>query len=115
MKRLAAILKLCCSHCLQGQVFASLWRMYETCPVCGIRFEREQGYFMMAVFVGYVLSIVMLVPLLLVLYLVDVSPYVYIVASALLLVFLSPFIFRYGRVIWLHIDELLDPRRDDRK
>lgn len=115
MKRPAAILKLRCSHCLLGQVFASLWRMHETCPICGIRFEREQGYFMMAVFVGYVLSIALLVPVLLVLYLINVPPYLYVVASALLLFLLSPFIFRYGRVIWLHIDEILDPRRDGRR
>ena len=112
--RLVALLKLRCSHCLQGQVFTSLWRMHETCPVCGIRFEREQGYFMMAVFVGYVLSIAALIPVLLGLYLIDVPLYVYIVASSLLLLLLSPFIFRYARVIWLHIDEILDPRRDER-
>ena len=113
--RLVALLKLRCSHCLQGRVFASLWRMHETCPVCGIRFEREQGYFMMAIFVGYVLSIALLAPVLLALYLIGVTLYVYVLASVLVLFLLSPFIFRYGRVIWLHIDEILDPRRENQK
>ena len=111
MTRLVALLKLRCSHCLQGQVFTSLWRMHELCPVCGIRFEREQGYFMMAVFIGYVLSIAALAPVLLALYLISVPLYVYLIVSSLLLLLLSPFIFRYARVIWLHIDEILDPRQ----
>lgn len=115
MKRLVAILRLLCPHCLQGRVFVTLWRMHETCTVCGIRFEREQGYFMMAIFVGYVLSVVALTPVLLALYLSGASLYLYLVASALVLFLLSPYIFRYGRVIWLHIDEMLDPRRNGLK
>lgn len=115
MTRLVALLKLRCPHCLQGQVFASLWGMRETCPICGIRFEREQGYFMMAIFIGYILSIVVVLPVLLVLYLIDVPLYVYLAGAALVLILLSPAIFRYARVIWLHTDEILDPRREDEK
>jgi uncharacterized protein (DUF983 family) len=44
-RHLAAIVQLRCPRCLQGQVFATLFRMHEQCPVCGLRFEREPGYF----------------------------------------------------------------------
>lgn len=38
-------LRLRCPHCGAGRVFTSWFRMRESCPVCGLRFERgEQGY-----------------------------------------------------------------------
>jgi uncharacterized protein (DUF983 family) len=84
--------------------------MHETCPVCGISYEREHGFFMMAIFVGYILGFILTGPVLLVLYLFDASILAYFVAAALVLLPASPFIFRYSRIIWLHLDEILDPR-----
>lgn len=113
MTRLTAILKLRCPHCLQGQVFLRLWRMRETCPVCGIRFERESGYFMMSVFIGYILSLLVILPICITLYLRQAPVIWYVMATALILGVLSPFIFRYARILWLHLDELLDPRPEN--
>lgn len=109
--RLAAILKQRCPHCLQGEVFGGVWKMHETCPICGIKYEREDGYFMMSVFIGYVLCLVAFLPVGIVLYLNDAPLAWYLVASVVTLVGLSPLIFRYARVMWMHIDELLDPRQ----
>lgn len=110
MNRLAAILRRRCAHCLTGAVFSGPVRMNETCPHCGIRFEREQGYWMMSVFVGYVMFFAILGPISLILYFQDIPllPLLSILGGALLLL-IGP-IFVYARVIWLHIDELLDPR-----
>lgn len=109
--RILALLSSRCPHCLQGKVFAGLWRMHETCPVCGIRFEREQGFFMMSVFIGYVICAVLVVPLLAALYMLHADVWWYVGGSAFILIPLAPFIFRYSRVLWLHIDELFDPRK----
>lgn len=111
--RLKAILLMKCSYCLQGPVFRKPFLMYPTCNQCGIRYERERGYFMMSVFVGYVMGFFIVLPLLLLLYL-TVQPTLegYLVATAVILVLAIPFIFHYARVIWLHLDELMDPRRD---
>ena len=43
-RRLTAVAKQRCPRCLQGQVFATLFRTHEQCPVCGLWFEREPGY-----------------------------------------------------------------------
>lgn len=111
--RLKAILFMKCSHCLQGPVFRKPFLAYATCHHCGIRYERERGYFMMSVFVGYVMGFFIVIPLLLLLYL-TVKPTLtgYLLATAVILVLAIPFIFHYARVIWLHLDELMDPRRD---
>lgn len=85
-------------------------KMHERCPVCGIEYEREHGFFMMSIFIGYILGFIAAVPVLVALFLMDASIVAYFVASAVLLIPLSPFIFRYSRILWLHIDEILDPR-----
>ena len=112
--RLFAILKLKCPHCLQGSVFNKPFKMHPDCPHCGIHFEREEGYFMMSVFVGYVMSFFIAVPALVVMYLtMNPTIWEYVFGALLALVLFSPLIFHYARVIWMHIDELLDPRRPD--
>ena len=36
-------LRLRCPNCGQGRIFTGLFKMNKTCPVCGVRFEREDG------------------------------------------------------------------------
>lgn len=111
LKRLTAILKLKCPHCLQGQVYSKIWKMHETCPQCGVLYERESGYFMVSVFIGYVLGAVIAMPVLIALYF-TIQPDVtgYVLAATGTIVLATPLIFHYARVIWMHIDELLDAR-----
>lgn len=110
LRRLIAFLTLHCPHCLRGKVFYGLFQMYEYCPVCGIPYEREQGYFMNAIFFGYVLGFIAILPLNVALYIMEVAPIWFLVGTLLSLTLLSPIVFRYSRAIWMHIDELLDPR-----
>ena len=51
--RFQAILRQKCPVCLQGNDHRSGITMNEVCPVCGLRFEREQGYFLAAMYVAY--------------------------------------------------------------
>lgn len=111
--RLDAIRHCRCPHCLEGRIFHSFWGMNERCPVCGIPFERESGYFLMSIFIGYALGVALLIPVNLIVWIFEPPLMTYVVASGVALIVASPFIFRYGRVLWLHIDELLDPHRDD--
>lgn len=108
--RLVTLLKQRCPHCLQGKVFRSTWQMNETCPVCHIKFERETGYFMMSVFIGYAIGAAIALPICLILYLLGAPFAWYFICTIGAFLLLLPFIFRYARLIWLHIDEVLDPR-----
>lgn len=108
--RFKALLTLHCPHCLQGPIFASLWKMHPTCPVCGVQYEREQGYFMMSIFFGYILGFAALVPAGIILYLSQAPLLWYFIVALIELTVLSPVIFRYARALWMHLDELLDPR-----
>jgi uncharacterized protein (DUF983 family) len=110
---ITAILLRRCSHCREGRIFRGFWRMNEDCPECGIHFEREQGYWMMSVFIGYVMYGVILAPVALVLYFQQVPIETSFIIMGVLIAVLTLPIFIYARVIWLYIDELLDPRKDD--
>ncbi len=35
--------RLRCPNCEQGRLFAGMFRMRDTCAVCGVRFERSSG------------------------------------------------------------------------
>ncbi|MCL4263152.1 MAG: DUF983 domain-containing protein [Anaerolineae bacterium] len=86
--------------------------MYRTCAQCGIVYERERGYFMMSVFVGYVMSFFVVIPVLIGLYM-TIRPSLngYLIGAVVTLVLAIPLIFHYARVIWMHLDELMDPRQ----
>ena len=66
---------------------------------------------MMAVFVGYVMSFFIAVPVVVALYFtVRPSIWGYLIGAAVALLLASPLIFHYARVVWMFIDQLLDPR-----
>jgi uncharacterized protein (DUF983 family) len=110
MKRLIAVLLQRCPVCLEGKVFKSLLGMNSHCPQCGIKFERETGFFLMSMFVAYSLGILVLIPtgVLLVLWnaTILVSAIVLIVETTIV----WPVLFRYSRILWMHADQLMDPR-----
>lgn len=110
MRRLLAFLRLRCPHCFQGAIFSGVWQMHNNCSVCGIVYEREQGFFMNAIFFGYIIGFVAILPLNIVLYIYEAPPIWFLAGTLLLLTLLSPLIFRYSRVLWMHLDEMMDPR-----
>ena len=108
---LAALLQRC-PHCLQGHVYHGLVAMYETCPNCGYQFGREPGYFTGAMFASYALAVPILFVIFMVLWQFFSSTWP--LTFNLLVTFVvflpcAPIIFRYSRVIWMHVDYQLDP------
>lgn len=108
--RLKAIIMQRCSYCLKGRAFETIWRMHIQCPHCGITFEREPGYWMTAIFYGYLvgglIALITCLPLI-----INQVPLIwYAIVPSIVLIATSPLIYRYARILWLHTDELLDPR-----
>ncbi|MCB0044923.1 MAG: DUF983 domain-containing protein [Caldilineaceae bacterium] len=111
MSRMRALVNQRCPVCLQGPVFSGFLRTRTHCPVCDIRFQRESGYYLNAMFVAYVLGFLLLAPLALVLYFNAVSPLLFTLIIVSVITLLWPLVFRYSRVIWLHADQLMEPRQ----
>ena len=102
-----------CPRCHEGRVFRSLLDMNETCPACGRRFEREPGFFVGAMYVSYALAIPVYLAFVVVLrFLLRGWSDLAILALAVpIFVPTAPLLFRYSRVIWMHLDRAVD-RRD---
>ena len=85
--------------------------MADACSVCGLRFLREAGYFLGAMYVSYGLGVTTVLPVAIFLAVVVEWHLAVVLVLAVLQTLLSvPILFRFSRVIWLHADQLLDPR-----
>ena len=112
MRRIAAILALRCPRCLEGRVWRAFLTMESACPVCGLVFEREPGYFTGAMVVSYALAVPILGAIVIgLMALARLDAVAALVIGDVAYLALVPFIFRYSRVVWLHLDWRIDPER----
>jgi uncharacterized protein (DUF983 family) len=81
------------------------------CPVCGLRYLRESGYFLGAMYVSYGLGVLTILPVAVALAIVVEWPLWAVLTAMFAQTLVSmPVFFRYSRIIWLHVDQMLDPR-----
>jgi uncharacterized protein (DUF983 family) len=126
--QLSAAIHCKCPKCRRGDMFAnsmygfSSQKMNKQCSHCGYTFEIEPGYFYVAMFVSYAFNIAQMVTLAVGLYILTGTrnPWIYVGALLGVSVVLSPFNFRYSRVVllyWLTPGVHFDPNRarDDYK
>lgn len=109
----SSILGLHCPNCHEGKVFSNLLlKMNPTCPACGLKFEREPGYFLGAMYFSYAMAIPPLTAMTLAQkwFLPERSMLSCIIVSAICFIPLVVPIVRYSRVMWLHFDRYFDPQ-----
>lgn len=84
--------------------------MNDRCPVCGLKFEREPGYFLGALYFSYALSIPPGLVLVLLLWGVVRWPFDLAMLGAFVAYLpLVPAVTRWSRVLWMHLDWRFDP------
>src|ERR1041385_4678269 len=111
MPSLRAILHGVCPRCRKGAIYRrSLFRgwldIHDRCPVCGLRFEREQGYYLGAMYVSYALSVPPVALLVLLIWLITHWRLDYVVLGAFLASLpVVPAVVRFSRIVWIHIDQ----------
>lgn len=79
----------------------------ETCPECGLRYEREEGYFVGAMYASYAFGLVSTaywLPLLL----LGFHPAIVLGPPIAQLILQIPLAYRYSRTMWLHVDHHFD-------
>ena len=91
-------------------MFATLFRMHAQCPLCGLAFEREPGYFTGAMYLSYGVALLVTAPVWLAMVWFGRSLGEVLLAIGPLLIVGSPWLFRDARVLWLHLDQAFDPR-----
>jgi len=85
--------------------------MNDPCPICGMVFQREAGYFLGAMYFSYGLGVMILVPFYFLLqWLFPELPGLLVALIAWLpYILLVPVVFRYSRVLWIYFDRLSSP------
>jgi uncharacterized protein (DUF983 family) len=103
-------LRLRCPRCGAGRLFRKPFRMYELCPRCALKFEREQGYFIGAIYINYAATVAIAVPGF---FLLDAFAALTIDQQLALwvpfaIVFPLAF-FHHARSLWLVLDHFFNP------
>jgi len=88
--------------------------MYERCPVCDLKFEREEGYFLGAMYISYAVALVTIAVIAALLWMATRWSIVKVtVWGVLLFLPLAPTITLLARVLWIYLDQSVDPDRSD--
>jgi uncharacterized protein (DUF983 family) len=103
-------LRLQCPRCGKGSLYAKPFRMRANCPACDLKFEREQGYFVGAIYINYAATIGIAVPGF---FLLDISANIDINQQLAIWVpfaVIFPLLFfHHSRALWLVLDHLFNP------
>lgn len=117
--KLYAIVKGKCPHCRRGDIFTgntygfNIQRTNKKCGHCNQRFEIEPGYFYAAMYVSYAMNMIEMISMGFITYYLSGgrldfdSVWLYVGVIFLTSLLLSPFNYRYSRIILLH---LLSPK-----
>jgi uncharacterized protein (DUF983 family) len=111
MSALEGILHHVCPRCREGRIFRGWLAMHDCCPVCNLKFNREQGYFIGAMYVSYGLSIPPVLALVVILWrLAGWSFGAAVIGAFLAYLPFVPLVVRLSRVIWIYVDRAVDPQ-----
>lgn len=95
-----------------------LQKMNESCPHCGMKFEREPGYFYVSMFVSYAMNVAEMIAIAVATYVLTGNmedPLLYLAIMFPAVFLLSPLNYRYSRVIllyWLTPGLRFDPEKN---
>jgi uncharacterized protein (DUF983 family) len=82
--------------------------MYEQCAACGLRYEREQGYFVGAIYVNYAVTAAVGIGTVLLLdWTVGLALGTQLALGVALATLVPLVFFRYARSLWLGLDYLV--------
>ncbi len=103
-------LALRCPRCGETRLFRGWFRMERECALCGLVFERAQGYFVGAIYINYAVSSVIAVGGFFVLWArLDLpTAWQFAIWVPFLIVFPLWF-FRYSRSLWLAMEYYVNP------
>jgi uncharacterized protein (DUF983 family) len=111
-KILGRTLRLRCPRCGQGKLFCGWFTMPRQCAACGLRFEREPGYFLGSIYFNYgVTALLVTVAYLILFAFTDISPDVLLWSLTAFCVLFPLWFFRYARALWMAWDHFADPPR----
>jgi|ERR1700730_87954 len=106
-----------CPRCRVGgifhhSIFLGFPKMYERCSVCHLRYEREAGYFLGAMYISYGLALPIVALMGALLWaLTGWGIKKVTIWTVVLFLPLVPSITLLARVLWMYLDQTFDPDR----
>ena len=86
--------------------------MCERCSICDLKFEREPGYFLGAMYISYVLGVSIMTPIAALLWFLTGWWITKVTLwAAVMFLPLAPTITLLARVLWIYLDQSVDPER----
>jgi len=102
---LGRAIRLRCPRCGATKLFSGWFRMAEACALCGLRFERAQGYFVGAIYVNYAVTTIIAVGGFFVLWgLLGLSTRAQLLVLVPIVLVFPLWFFRYSRSLWLALE-----------
>jgi uncharacterized protein (DUF983 family) len=114
---LRCILQQRCPRCrmcgiFRYSIFRGFPKMCERCAICDLKFEREPGYFLGAMYLSYGLGVLIMAPIALLLWFLTGWPITKVILwAAVLFLPFAPTITLFARVLWIYLDQSVDPER----
>ncbi len=107
---LGRTLRLRCPRCGEGKLFTGWVRMPRQCEVCGLKFEREPGYFLGSIYFNYgVTAFIVTIAALSMMMFTEASERTLLFSLGTFCVLFPLWFFRYARALWMAWDHFADP------
>lgn len=111
MSKLKAVINGKCPQCRKGDIFeynalnlSKFHKMHPNCPHCNLKYEREPGFFIGAMYVNYAFSVAIIVAAGIALNIFNIyNIYTFLLTVVGTILLLLPFLFRYSRILFLHL------------
>lgn len=99
-----------CPRCHEGRMFEKgpytrkFMEMNEYCPKCGFKFEIEPGFFWGSMYISYGITVLISLVIGIAIYVFGHDPaiWVYISTVSVILILLSPLVYRFSRAVMLY-------------
>ena len=102
--------RLRCPRCGHGPIFRGWFALLARCPVCGLTFEREPGYFVGAIYLNYAATVLIALPGYFILdYVLGLSLVGQLLLWGAFCIVFPLWFFRYSKSLWLAMDHFFDP------
>lgn len=108
-----------CPRCGKGKLFRGIFAMYDQCPVCGLDFVREEGFYTGAMAINLVVSELIVTAYILPVAIISgINPQIpfipILIFSSPLPILLPIIFFRPARGLWLSMNYFFNPIQKER-
>lgn len=101
-----------CPRCGEAGIFRSFGELHDRCPTCGLRFEREQGYWVGSMIINTIVTFGLILCVLvggIVLFWPDVA-WTGLLVATVAVAGLTPILFHpFSRTVWMAIEMSYHP------